>query len=283
MGEAYARAGRHAAALKALEHARTLQQDDWICSYLIADVQSQTGHFTEAIKSLQSILGDRPSELGILIALSKAHLNSGAQEVALGFFARAEVSFLEAIEVAWKAMETNSGLSRVAWKIIADSLFRYSSIRSPRETERLSDALLTLKEILEATPSIPISKPLVDSFIPEEISALNILDFAVATYEYRISFRFHDDKAKASAFYDLGVALLTLRSRNVASHATITQDQVIGCLKEAVSAEPDEESHWIALGDAYFLHNAKSAQHAYIRSLELNSKVRTIPQHRNLY
>jgi superkiller protein 3 len=282
LGEAYARAGRHAAAIKALEHAKTLRPDDWVCSYLIADVQSQTGQFTEAITSLKSILDEHPSELGVLIALSTAHLNNGAQEVSSGFFARAEVSFLTAIEVAWKAMETNSGFSRVAWKIVADSLFRYSGIQSPRETQRLTDALITLKEILEAAPSIPISKPLVDSFSPEAVSALNTLEFAIATYEYRISFGFYDDKAKASAWYDFGVALQTLRSRNVASHATITQDQAIRCLKEAASAEPDEELHWIALGDAYFLKNAKSAQHAYIRSLELNSKVSVISLRRNV-
>ena len=283
MGEAYARAGRHAAAIKALEHAKNLRPDDWICSYLIADVQSQTGQFTEAIASLQSVLDERPSELGVLIALSTAHLNNGAQQMSLGFFARAEVSFLTAIEVAWRAMETNSGFSRIAWKIVADSLFRYSNIHLPRETQRLSDALITLKEILEAAPSIPISKPLVNSFSPEVVSALDVLEFAVATYEYRISFGFYDDKAKASAWYDLGVALRTLRSRNVGSHSTIAQDQVIRCLKEAASAEPDEELHWIGLGDAYFLKNAKSAQHAYIRSLELNSKVGVIPPRCDVY
>ena len=282
MGEAYARAGRHAAAIKALEHARALRPDDWICSYLIADVQSQTGQFTEAITSLQSILDEHPSELGVLIALSTAHSNSGAQQMSLGFFARAEVSFLTAIEVAWNAMETNSGFSRVAWKIIADSLFRYSSVQLPRETQRLSDALITLKEILETAPSIPVSKPLVDSFSSEAVSALIILEFAVATYEYRISFGFHDDKAKASAWYDFGVALQALHTR-IGPQATITQDQVIRCLKEAASAEPDEELHWIALGDAYFLKNAKSAQHAYIRSLELNSKVGVIPLRCNVY
>ena len=273
LGEAYARAGRHAAAIKALEHAKTLRPDDWICSYLVADVQSQTGQFIEAITSLQSILDEHPSELGVLIALSTAHLNNGAQQVSSGFFARAEVSFLTAIEVALEAMETNYGFSRVAWKIIADSLFRYSGIQLPRETERLLDALITVKEILEVAPSIPISKPLVDSFSPESVSTLNILEFGVATYEYRISFGFHDDKAKAGAWYDLGVALQNLRSRSTESHTAVAQDQVIRCLKEAVSAEPDEELHWIALGDAYFLKNAKSAQHAYIRSLELNSKV----------
>lgn len=275
LGEAYARAGRHAAAIKALEHARTLRPNDWICSYLIADVQSQIGRFTEAITSLQSILDDHPSELGVLVALSTAHLNQGTQQLSLGFLARAEVSFLTAIEVAWTAMETNSGFSRVLWKIIADSLFRYSSIQSPGETQRFSDALATLEAILEAAPSIPISKPLIAA---EGVSSLSLLKFAAATYEYRISFGFLDDKAKASAWYDLGVALQTLRSRNVASHATITQDQVVHCLKEAVSAEPDQESYWIALGNAYFLENAKSAQHAYIRSLELDSKVRVIPQ-----
>lgn len=189
---------------------------------------------------------------------------------------------MTAIEVAWRAMETNSGFSRVTWKIIGDALFRYSGIRFPRETQRLSDALITLMEILEAAPSIPISKPLVHSFSPEVISALNILEFAVAAYEYRISFGSHDDRAKASAWYDLGVALQTLLSRNVGSHAAVTQDQIIRCLKEAVSAEPDEELHWIGLGDAYFLKNAKNAQHAYIRSLELNSKVRVIPLRHNL-
>lgn len=282
MGEAYARAGRHAAAIKALEHARTLRPDDWICSYLIADVQSQTGRFPEAITSLHTILDEHPSELGVLIALSTACLNNGAQQASSGFFARAEVSFLSAIEVAWKAMETNSGFSRIAWKIVADSLFRYSGIRSPRETQRLSDALTTLKEILEAAPSIPISKPLVVSFSPEVVSALSVLEFAVAAYEYRISFGFYDDKAKASAWYDLGVALQALRSQN-GSHATITQDQVIRCLKEAASAESGEELCWIALGDAYFLENARSAQHAYIRSLELNSKVRMILLCLNVY
>jgi len=203
--------------------------------------------------------------------------------VSSGFFARAEVSFLTAIEVAWKAMETNPGFSRIAWKIIGDSLFRYSGIQFPRESQRLADALTTLKEILEAAPSIPISKPLVDSFSPEVVSALNVLEFAVATYEYRISFGFYDDKAKASAWYDLGVTLQTLLGRNAGPHAAITQDQVIRCLKEAASAEPNEELYWIALGDAYFLKNAKSAQHAYISSLELNSKVWLFPLRRIVY
>lgn len=267
--------------MKALEFARTLRPDDWICSYLIADVRSQTGQFTEAITSLQSILDQHPSELGVMVALSTAHLNSGTQQVSSGFFARAEVSFLTAIEVALKAMETNSGFSRIAWKIIADALFRYSGVQFPRETLRLSDALTTLKEILEAALSIPISKPLVDSFSPGMVSALNVLEFAVATYEYRISFGFYDDKAKASAWYDLGVALQALRGRDDGSHTAITQDQVIHCLKEAASAEPDEELHWIALGDAYFLKNARSAQHSYIRSLELNSKVGVVRLCRN--
>ena len=179
---------------------------------------------------------------------------------------------MTAIEVAWKAMETNSGFSRIAWKIIGDALFRYSGIQLPRETQRLSDALITLKEILEAAPSIPISRPLVDSFSPEVVSPLNILEFAAVTYEYRISFGFHDDKAKASAWYDLGVVLQALLSQNIGSHAAITQDQIIHCLKEAISAEPDEELHWIALGDAYFLKNAKNSQHAYIKSLELKDR-----------
>lgn len=278
MGEAYARAGRHVAATKALEHAKTLRPEDWICSYLIADVRSQTGYFTEAITSLESILDEHPSELGVLIALSTARLNNGIQEAALGFSSRAEVSFLAAIEVALTAMETNYGFSRVSWKIIADSLFRYSRIQLVGEAQRFLDVLITLKRILEAAPSIPISKPLVVSFAPEGITTLNALEFAVATYEYRITFGFHDDKAKASAWYDLGVALQTLRIQAITFHGTIVQSQVIRCLREAVSAEPDEELNWIALGDAYFPNNAKNAQHAYIRSLELNSKVRAVPR-----
>jgi len=34
--------------------------------------------------------------------------------------------------------------------------------------------------------------------------------------------------------------------------------------------------YWIAMGDVHFLSHAKTAQHAYIKALEINSKVRVV-------
>ena len=57
LGEAYSKAGRFAAALKALERARELDPDDWIASYFIGEVQRQMGLYEEAIKAYTKATG----------------------------------------------------------------------------------------------------------------------------------------------------------------------------------------------------------------------------------
>ena len=58
LGEAYSKAGKYAAASKALEHARELDPEDWVASYFIGEVQRQMGAYEDAITAFQSILSN---------------------------------------------------------------------------------------------------------------------------------------------------------------------------------------------------------------------------------
>jgi superkiller protein 3 len=273
LGEAYTKAGKHAAAMKALNRARELQPDDWISLYLIGEVNCQIGQFKVAIVSFESILLSQPMELAVLLSLSNAYLDLGREEAVNGFTSSAEASFLSSIETAVKAIDSNPGYRRVAWKIVADSFYHLSDFASFTETVQVHDVLVAVKNLIKSSPSERLSKL---SITPLKIEAtgLGVLDFAVAAHDFRMTFGFHDDRAKASAWFDLGISLQLWSKRNDRNdHRKEALEQGINCLKQAVLADPSNEASWIALGHAHFETNAKSAQHAYIRALEINSKV----------
>ncbi|SPO40180.1 related to SKI3 - protein involved in exosome mediated 3` to 5` mRNA degradation [Pseudozyma flocculosa] len=140
LGEAYAAAGRHVAALKCFdkclelidEQNRRAQggdapvDDGWQARYCIGDVQRQLGNFELAIDIFAAILRDHAAELGVRIALADTLLMSARSEYHAGYVERSEVSARRAIREAGRVLLGEDQHLRSAWKVVADAVFHLS-------------------------------------------------------------------------------------------------------------------------------------------------------------
>ena len=270
LGEAYSRAGRHAAALKALEKAHELSPEDWICTFLIGEVQHQTGRLAEALLSFNSILGARPKEIGVLLSVAQTHLDLAHQERFTGFSVRSEQSFVAAVTTCFMTSQEGSGYGGVAWKIVADALFSLSKASVFVDEKAVEGVLSRANSLLRGHASKRIAQLFPTKSAPKRspLTPRRVLETAIAAYDYRITVGSTADIALGNALYDLAVALYVWCENKSDAHET-----AISLLKEALQKEPGNPAYWTALGSMYFLEKPKVAQHAYIRALEHDSKV----------
>ncbi|KAH8828520.1 superkiller protein 3 [Flagelloscypha sp. PMI_526] len=264
LGEAYNSSGRQAAALKALEHAKELNSDDWMCSYLLGDVRRQVGQYTDAIDMFSEILRTRPGEVGVLVHLSQTH----------GFIARAELSFLSALHTSLQVISEHPGFRSVAWKTVGDALFALSRRSSFLHSEEVVTELSTT-----LTHITPLAGDLA-TFIPpnpvggEVIGGLQALECSILAYSMRLSVDASTADSRGSPQYDLGVSLLSWASHMGEDEVKQKKGNDTGSkfLVQALKEDPGNELYWLALGTAKFLHQPKTAQHAYLKALDINPK-----------
>lgn len=284
LGEAYSKAAQLSPALKALERARELKPDDWICAYFLAEVYRQMGQYQQAIDGFLEILSTQPSELRVLLALAQTHLDFGRAQLAASFTSRAEASFVQSINVILTIVDTSPGFRRIAWKTAADALFELSKMAATFTDREAVVAMLTQVIPLVADKFQDSLSSLLSSQTElEENSSSSIpgslLEVALHAYRYRSSLGFIDDAAAASGSYDLAVILATYSSRMSGNpKAGNFREEAIKCMKDAVNSDPLNDRYWHALGDLYFLSHPKIAQHAYVKALELDDKVSTCLQ-----
>ena len=200
LGEAYSKAGRYAAAFKALERARELNPADWIASYFIGDVQRLMGAYEEAIKAFESILEGRPQELGVLHSLGQTYLELGRFELSTAFLARAETSFVSAIRVTLNLLDASSGFRRVAWKTVADSLYQLSTLSAFYDEDAVKEVVATIaslviehsrKGLVDATPQL-----LSDCMVEQTLS-VRPLDVCICFTEEHSTFELEEETGKS--------------------------------------------------------------------------------------
>lgn len=275
LGEAYSKAGRHVAALKALNHAHEIQPEDWICSFLIADVKQRMGLLEEAILILKGLRDARPAEAGILACLAQSHLDLGRSQLSDSFHIRAEESFVNGMKVALDLINKAPGFRTMAWKIIADAAFHLSAITAFADQETVRS---TLQAISFLSP--PDSAEKLVKIIPppsfqnhEPLRALQIVSVAVHACLCQISLHLLHQSTNSTAWYDLSIALQSwiLKAPPNADRSTV-KDLVTDYLKQALQADATNDTYWVALANTLFVTHAKAAQHAYIKALELDSK-----------
>ncbi|KAJ7502768.1 TPR-like protein [Mycena galericulata] len=275
LGEAYNRAGRHAAAIKALARAQELDPEDWMCSFFLGDVQRQVGQFQDAVDAFQSILAHRPSEVGVLVSLGQTYLDLGRGELADGFAARAEQSFITSVRIALRTMQESAGFRSVSWKTAADAIF-FLSCRSTFIDEDGVRAVLTdVVSLLSQEPGGRLAGIVTTPLFNEQsvLSGIKALEVSTSAYDYRITLGSSEGVARGSAWYDLGMSLQCLSTKQLPAEGRQQAETRAGeCLAEAVREDPGNDIYWVALGDANFLSRAKTAQHAYIKALEIDSK-----------
>ncbi|KAH7915212.1 superkiller protein 3 [Hygrophoropsis aurantiaca] len=275
LGEAYSKAGRHAAALKALGRAHELQPDDWICSFFIAEVQRQMGKLAEALLSFQSILETRPNEIGILISISQTFLDLARHERFTGFSARAEQSFVSCVKTSLQAISESPGYRGVAWKVAGNALFGLSGSSTFADEADVRTVLDEVSALIRQHHSTRLKD--VFKVIPMEsdvtLTGLHALQVALAAYDYRITVGSTEDTAASSAWFDLGTALhyWTMKASPSESHQAASE-AAASFVIEALKKDPGNATFWVTLGNIYFIAKPKASQHAYIKALDADSK-----------
>lgn len=274
LGEAYAKAGRHAAALKALTRAHELNPDDWMSLYFIGDVRRQTGQYQDAIDIFKNILAERPSEIGVSVTLATTYLDLGRSELSSGYMARAEESFLDALRESLVAVGSSSGFRSVMWKVAGDAMYQLSS-RSVFTSEASVRETLELAMKSLSSPSgerlggidIPIDLTV------EPLTGITLLRCAILAYDHRLSVSSSEAQALGSAWFDLATSVRIYAAHLGDEEKANAEKKSIVFISSALRECPGTQEYWVALGDAYFITQPKSAQHAYIRALEVDSKV----------
>lgn len=230
LGQAYALAGRHFAALKCFAKCLELvkaaadpEDDGWQAEYSIGDVHLELGNFATAIDTFSRILCRHPDELGVRVALSNAYLLSSRQELVTGYVVRAEMSANSAIKEAAHALLKHDRHLRSAWKIVADAVFHLSKFGRLEDAKALvADGsngspllkLLQLAKELDTDAKLPsISVVTYDKLQVEsgmDLSPFRLLQISVYLCKLRLVLNATDDKVAGSAWADLATSLYCL-------------------------------------------------------------------------
>ncbi|KAJ3899280.1 superkiller protein 3 [Lentinula edodes] len=274
LGEAYLKSGRHSAALKALQRSQELHdENDWLCSYFVAEVYRQTGQYEDAINQLEMVLSSKPTEFSVLTALAQTHLDFGRAKSSDGFVARAERALVESIRISLKTIAKSTGFRTVIWKTVADALYFLSTKDAFCDLDVVHSVLVDVKSVL-GSPSNRIADIIAYRSQDDlHLDSNGILEVAIAAYDHRIELGSPESVAVGSAWFDYSISLRSLAQRVPdGDRKTKVTDQISKALIEAIRIAPTNDTYWVALGDFHFSQQPKTAQHAYIKAIEIDSK-----------
>ena len=248
LGEAYSRAGRHSASLRALNKSLELQPDNWLCLYHIGEVQRDLGLLEEANETFRKILSDRPTECGVLSSYSLNLLVLGRSEKSQGFLSRAENSFISSIGVAMMIVDQEGEFRRLAWKNVIDALFELLEFSSYSENERLQTLLGSLSPVNSYQNDGRLSDLLKGSIIPEDghLDQECVAKALVATCSYRIQLFSEHDTNLSGAWYDLALASYRCSQNATDDGGEQFSEQAIIFIKNAIKLNPHSASYWNA-------------------------------------
>ncbi|KAJ3913647.1 superkiller protein 3 [Lentinula edodes] len=267
LGEAYLKSGRHSAALKALQRSQELHdENDWLCSYFVAE-------YEDAINQLEMVLSSKPTEFSVLTTLAQTHLDFGRAKSSDGFVARAERALVESIRISLKAIAKSTGFRTVIWKTVADALYFLSTKDAFCDLDVVHSVLVDVKSVL-GSPSNRIADIIAyQSQDDLHLDSNGILEVAIAAYDHRIELGSHESVAVGSVWFDYSISLRSLAQRLPDNdRKTKVTDQISKALIEAIRIAPTNDTYWVALGDFHFSEQPKTAQHAYIKAIEIDSK-----------
>ncbi len=277
LGEAYSRSGRHVAALKALDEARAIKGKDWEIQYSIGDVHRQMSNFEEAIAIFSDIVKEDPELHTVRISLADVHLLNGRTQGTAGYVARAGRSFVQAAEEAGTALAKIPKL-RSGWKIAADACFemaRLPQFEQGAEGEAAITELLTLAQEHKADAKAPAvsAGSIKDATEALEASSPDFSLAAVHLYKLIVVLNATSEALAGSAWYDLAISLVQQAKDDAEEgekHSIFQQS--VGCIKEALKAEPYNDRFWTILGNIMLDKSIKVSQHAYIRAIECSPR-----------
>jgi superkiller protein 3 len=268
----YSKAGRHAAAIKALNRALELDPSDWTCSFQIGELKREMGMYQEASSIFEAILVERPKEFSVLASLARTYLELGLMESNGGYHMRAEDSFLNAIDIALAIVNHHMKFRSIAWKVVSDAALRLSTRPVIHDNARVQHMIKSVRSLLFTEHATAIDLPSFrDLESPENLAVLRISIYAC---NLRAALDTSPSINQGSAWYDLGIGLQIWKNNAPTKNQPPEIDkEIVNSLTQALRADPSNDLYWNAFGNAHFSERPKIAQHAYIRSLELDPKV----------
>ncbi|KIW69302.1 hypothetical protein PV04_05184 [Phialophora macrospora] len=287
LGESYHNAGRHIAATRAFAKADSIQhglsaEETWFAKYMLANVQREMGSFDEAIAAYNDVLGLKPGEFGVLIALLQTISESAWSKVALGMFGEAARLAANAIEVAVQISKERTEVFNL-WKSVGDACSVLGHVKLYAGTANTGTVLELLQAHQDDEISILSETDKVDLGLLTSIEAKSVsgkadqyLLASILSYRRAIHASAADPHAQAVAWYNLGWAE---HQAYISGGASLNGEgkkprrflkAAMKCFKRAIELEAGNAEFWNALGVVTMTLSPKVSQHSFVRSLHLN-------------
>lgn len=282
LGEAYAKSGRHIAALKALNQALLLDPELWICHYHIGNVQRELGSYQQAIEAFKRAAELRPEEPGTIIALTDSWLALGKSEREVGLRDRAFGSTLESLRCVGIMLD-HKPYRKTCWKLFGDACLNL--IGCVGESDDFSAVLEAVVPVLESLRDADEDKA---STVPGVTSAAKLLNAAafgkeellkaaIVAFAYRGHLLRFDNKIAELPLYDTACALHLLATILAESNPDHTEIQPAQCaavsyIERALEIDPSSSILWNAFGVVSAQVSPQLAQHAYVIALDMQPK-----------
>ena len=292
LAESYHHSGRYVAATKAFEHAQELEQymsseektHIWFARYMLANVRRELGQYDLAIEGYESILRDKPNDVGNTVALLQTLTESSWKSLHTGLFNSAAELAAKAIKVAQPLAEVNSNIFNM-WKVVGDACasFSYIKIKSPMLSVPDCKTLLTtgldpgafdIMADLDGVNEDWLSSPEIE----DSSSTDSCVYLAILAYKRAIHVSAHDSHAQAVGWYNLGWAeyrayrsvQAAAGSKDRRSHKYIKA--AMKCFKRAIELEAGNAEFWNSLGVVTAGMSPRVSQHSFARSLHLDDR-----------
>lgn len=294
LGESYHNSGRYIAAIKAFQHAEKFEHEveqqksgeTWFAKHMLANVKRELGDFDDAIDGYKAVLKERPTELGVSIALVQSLVDSAWDSIDKGLFGQAARRAFETIDTAVKISENRTDAFNL-WRAVGDACSVFSWVQSRissfpyAKLEQLllagdgKDAYEIFTEVDGVGMDIVFAKGLYPNEEEDGLNLTRCLHAAILSQKRAIYASAHDMHAQAVAYYNLGWAehrAHVCLSVGVKRRSTRYLKAAVRCFKRAIELEAGNSEFWNALGVATSEMNPKVAQHSFVRSLFLNER-----------
>jgi superkiller protein 3 len=294
LGESYHNSGRYIAATKAFQHAEKFEHEveqqksgeTWFAKHMLANVKRELGDFDDAIDGYKAVLEERPTEVGVSIALIQSLVDSAWDSIDKGLFGQAAQRASETVDAAVKLSETRTDAFNL-WRAVGDACSVFSWVQNqissfPHATlEQLlqagdeKDAYDIFTEVDGVGIDIAFAKGLYPTEEKDGLNLTRCLHAAILFQKRAIHASAHDVHAQAVAHYNLGWTehrahvCLTVGVKN---RSTRYLKAAVRCFKRAIELEAGNSEFWNALGVVTSEMSPKVAQHSFVRSLFLNER-----------
>ncbi|KAI8576073.1 hypothetical protein K450DRAFT_258770 [Umbelopsis ramanniana AG] len=291
LAESYLKEGRYTAAMKAFVRARELAPSNVYTSYQVAVVKQKLGLLEEAIVQYSDTLAlaeeqQQPVYIPALKGLADAHVLQGRENFQQGFYGRAADSYNAALNACLRGLEIHPMES--FWQLVGCTFTQYRTVMSYSHLFAFED-LQHIMRLLSPTPNELLKLPedtssdLVAEFLSLQIDpdftlprkeCLDVL-LSCATFAYKQAIYLASKAGSVSPSYwhDLGLTYHWLAENNL--NDIVYKDHMklsLQCIKVALKHDQENFTFWNSLGVIALNNDVKISQHAFIKSMEYNSR-----------